>query len=97
MENEFQIPPSIVPGRRGGLSVADAIVQLLWPINSSSSGLRIAELVEKCSKMLGYKVKDHTIRSVLYRHAGIFEKSSETGKKVVYRLTKSFMGGQHAK
>lgn len=86
-----QKSPSI-PGRRGGTSVADAIVHA---VQNDGHGLRINELALRCSEELGYEVKTSTIRSVLYRHAEMFEKSSGVGKKAVYRLTSNYIRGQH--
>lgn len=98
MERDTKKIPSIATGRRGGMSVADAIVISLWVDSSNNLDwpeLSISMIVEKCQEELGYAVKDCTVRSILYRHEEVFEKERVANKGLVYRLSKEFIERHH--
>lgn len=84
--------PSFVKGRRGGLSVIDAMVRALW-VRKVRGGeyvwpcLPIGEICDTVARKLGYDIPSSTVRSELYRKTDIFEKNSADGSKVTYRLT----------
>lgn len=83
------VPPSFISGRRGGLSVVDAMVEALWRSSNDAQWpcLTIPVLLDKISGRLGYEVPSSTVRSSLYTHTDIFEREQRSNKKVSYRLT----------
>src|SRR5690242_4929846 len=83
-------PPFFVPGRRGGLSVVDAMVRALWEKPGSERqwpSMSIRELREQASLTLGYSVPPSSVRSSLYAHPDVFERCSVPPGRVAYRLT----------
>lgn len=88
-----QNPPSIIPGRKGRPSVADALVAALWPSQREREAplLSIKILVEECNQRIGCVVQAATVRSTLYRHNEIFERVGTSPRSVLYRLTKNMI------
>ena len=84
-------PPSIVRGRKGGMSIADALVAALWnptPNSHDWPERTIEELRIDASRRLGYEIPNSTIRSALYTTTDTFERCSAQSLRAVYRLTK---------
>ena len=81
--------PSFVPGRKGGLSVVDALARALWHESGVWPSRTIRELKDLISIMLRYDVPSSTVRSELYRHKDVFERKKSDGGPVTYQLTKT--------
>lgn len=95
-KRKTQQPPILLVGRRGGISVVDAIVRVLWngdtgPEHDSAwPVMRFAEIRDAVTRQLGYNVSDSTVRSAVYKHPELFEKSKEVSSGVRYRLSMNF-------
>jgi hypothetical protein len=89
-------PPVLVVGRRGGISVLDAIVRGLWngdaarECDSDWPTKRLVDIRDSVAKALGYDIAESTVRSAIYNHPELFEKSKDGGPGVRYRLSASF-------
>ncbi len=85
-------PPTFIQGRKGGVSIVDAMVRALW-VRSDADGkddwpsLSLVDLQERASRALGYDVPSSSVRSSVYSHPDIFEKCTLAGAKVAYRLS----------
>ena len=87
-------PPSVIPGRKGQASIVDLVIRSLWPVNGSDSKLpckSLAEITEECRSALGFLVGSSTVRSTIYKHPEIFEKSAKVGVEAYYRLCEKFV------
>jgi hypothetical protein len=85
-------PPSVVRGRKGGISVADALVAALWNPSGNSSDWperTLEDLRIEVTRRLGYGILDSTVRSALYTNSTIFERCGTKSQRVLYRLTKT--------
>jgi len=73
--------------RRGAMSVADAIVRLLWRDGKNKWRERaLGEMGVEVSALLGYEVPSSSIRSTVYKRTDLFERApGESG--ALYRLT----------
>jgi hypothetical protein len=89
-------PPRLVAGRRGGISIVDALVEALWlrraERNQSGSGeewpsLGLEELHKYVLDCLKYNVASASVRSAIYNHPEIFERASTSAGRVAYRLS----------
>ena len=95
-------PPSLVKGRRDGMSIADALVRSLWGKKVKQGRktviewpcLDFASLAERASEQVGYEVSGSTIRSTIYGHPKLFERCSlaSDSRHVGYRLTATARG-----
>ena len=86
---------SVIAGRqrRGGQSVADVLVEILWgPSRAQRPAHRIQDLQAQASKRLGYLVPASTIRSTIYNHPEAFEREGPEGPGVLWRLTDTVWG-----
>lgn len=80
--------PSFVRGRRGGYSLVDALVRVLWPSAvGTPAALTIAEMQEGAKVVLAYDVPASSVRSALYSRPDVFERTVRPGARAAYRLT----------
>lgn len=88
-------PPCVVKGRKGRISVVDAIVAALWPtIDGSGTHLNSRSLKDiraYCSERLGFDVPASTVRAAIYRKPEIFIKANNDDAQVLYRLRHEFL------
>lgn len=82
--------PSFVKGRKGGISIVDCMVQVLWTQDAGSIAdwpvKTFPEIGKEVSDIVGYTVPPSTIRSTAYSHSDIFQKAN-AGGKFCWRLT----------
>ena len=90
--------PRLVAGRKGLVSVVDAMIQALWKetgrarrgeLGENWPALTIAEIHEEASRVRQKEIPRTTIRCELYRHQELFERCSTEETVVRYRLTAS--------
>lgn len=84
--------PQFVPGRRGGISVVDAVVRALWGDASPNDAERwpaktFNALVTETSAIVGYELTSSTVRSAIYGHMDLFDKDESDGA-LRWRLSK---------
>lgn len=74
--------PSFVKGRKGGISVADCIVRVLWsqPTGGHRSGKSLAELQAGATRIAGYAISASTIRATLYGHPELFIRAGKSDR-----------------
>ena len=76
--------PRFVPGRRGGISVVDALVQVLWNTKRPKDreqwpAKSFNTLAAEVSSIVGYQLTSSTVRSSIYGHMELFEKDEQDG------------------
>lgn len=87
--------PVFVKGRKGGISVVDAMVQALANGDPAGAevtpdGLRLTfeQLRVRASEVIGYLLAPSTIRSAVYGHANLFRRCKLSNGKPAVRLEK---------
>jgi len=88
MSDRASSPPSYIRGRKGAVSVVDAVVAALWRAHDGKDWptRSLAELRAAVSATLGYAVAASTVRASVYDHPELFEKDPR-GDAPRYRLT----------
>lgn len=91
--------PTPIPGRKGKSSIANTLIQALWPaIPSNARPSRcLRELQSICAVSLSFDVSASSIRSILYRHPEIFEKAGRDAQGTHYRLSEEFVEKNYEK
>jgi hypothetical protein len=84
--------PRFVAGRRGGISVVDALVRVLWSDAKSSDSSQwpakdFNTLALEASKVIGYRLSASTVRSAIYGHEELFDRASEHEQGLLWRLS----------
>jgi hypothetical protein len=84
--------PSFVTGRRGGISVVDALVRSLWQETSRRDvegwpSKTFGTLATEASSIVGYQLTPSTVRSAIYGRIDLFEKDEQDGA-LRWRLSK---------
>lgn len=90
------------PGRKGRISVADALIRLLERSARTGKkraleGLSLADLRDGCASILEFDIASSTVRSVIYKKPTVFEKSGGVGRTVYYKLSDTFVKSRHEK
>jgi hypothetical protein len=82
--------PSVVKGRKGRVSVLDCMVKSLWATESAKAAVWPAktfrQLTEDVAALRGYPVPSSTVRSIIYRHSDLFERT-EKNEAILYSLS----------
>lgn len=89
--------PRFVPGRRGGISVVDALARALWSAKRPKDGgdwpaKTFRTLVAEASSIVGYQLTSSTVRSAIYGRMDLFEKDEQDGA-LKWRLSKKAKTG----
>ena len=76
--------PQFVAGRRGGISVVDALVRSLWRRPSRSDvkdwpSKTFGTLAAEASSIVGYQLTSPTVRSAIYGRMDLFERDEQDG------------------
>lgn len=81
--------PRFAAGRKGVLSLLDAIIRTLWQSDDRGEWptMSLIDVNARVSKMLGYEVPSSSIRSTVYNHLDLFTKSASPGIRVRYSLS----------
>lgn len=84
--------PQFVAGRRGGVSVVDALVRSLWQTAGRNDienwpSKTFGTLAAEASSVVGYRLRSSTVRSAVYGHIDLFEKDERDGV-LKWRLSK---------
>lgn len=89
----MKLPPTVVKGRKGQRSIADVIIETLWPIEEFACvpSKSLEELRVRCSEVLKFEVASSTLRSTLYRHPEFFQKAEKSTGPVQYLLCHKFV------
>ena len=74
-------PHCLVQGRRGGLSVVDALISRLWQSDNVWPSKSLSVLTRECVDVLGYAVSNSTVRATVYRYPEFFERDDQDGVK----------------
>jgi hypothetical protein len=81
-------PPSCVKGRKGKISVADCLIQVLWSEKKNHDkwpAKSLEQLQTEASLIAGYLISSSTIRSTIYGHSELFVRAGKE-KRVLWKL-----------
>jgi hypothetical protein len=72
--------PVFIPGRRGGISIVDAIIHVLLSMDGKSPLRTLSEIQDRVAQRVGYNPSASTIRSAIYSHRDLFDCTYVVGR-----------------